>query len=277
MVALAIQEAQGRQLLDLGSDIGLRNKYFVRASYAHPAKLHLGLLAWIIERYTRPGDTICDPMAGIGSLVIAATMQRNVILREIEPRWLSIAHENAAHIQVLAGMFSGSIDVAQADAREAWGLRADAVIFSPPYGCDFTAVSPLSRRGYIMPVDDDQATKWKKKVGTGQVFVYGQHPAQIGAFRDTKYWTAMRQIYKRAREALPAGGVMALVIKDHIRAGKRVRVADQTVEVCGELGFRLWERHARRVYPLGLWQRRRKERGEPVVEEEDVLAFRRLM
>lgn len=67
---------------------------------------------------------------------------------------------------------------------------------------------------------------------------------------------------------------MILVIKDHIRDGMRVQTAEQTVMLCERLGFTLAARHARRVWPLSLWQRRRKERGLPIVEEEDVLVFR---
>jgi len=47
----------------------------------------------------------------------------------------------------------------------------------------------------------------------------------------------------------------------------------ETMKLCEGLGFVLVARHQRRVYPLSLWQRRRKEQGLPVVEEEDVLVF----
>lgn len=40
--------------LTLGVDRGERQKYFVAELFQHPAKLHLGLLAWLIDRYTAP-------------------------------------------------------------------------------------------------------------------------------------------------------------------------------------------------------------------------------
>jgi hypothetical protein len=106
------------------------------------------------------------------------------------------------------------------------------------------------------------------------VFHYGDHPAQLGAFRGKRYWTAMEAVYTQAYAALHRGGTMILVIKDHIRRGVHIQVADQTVALCESLGFVLVERHARLVHPLSLWQRRRKERGELIVEEEDALIFR---
>lgn len=274
-------------ILDLGSDLSLRYRYFTKASMAHPAKLHLGLLAWIVERYTRPGETILDPMAGIGSTAYAALLQRNVILREIEPKWLALAHENAAELIREAGLFAGAIDIGQADARQPWGAQADHVIFSPPYGCEMTsnrfrAQGILSHKQRLLAEQPGKlGQRWRILLEREQLqpgsagsiqFHYGGHPSQVGAFRGERYWEAMRAIYTQARTSLRRGK-MILVIKDHIKAGERVRVADRTVELCHSLGFSLVERHARRVYPLSLWQRRRKERGEPIVEDEDVLVF----
>ena len=266
-------------MLDLGSDLSLRFCYFTSESLAHPAKCHLGLLQWLIDRYTRPGDTIADPMAGVGSTLYAALLQRNVIAREIEPRWLELLHQNAAKIIYGAGLFAGSIDIGQSDAREEWGYRADHIITSPPYGNEASS-SPLAHRALVYKTLEGR--RWKsllssmeKQAGSyGSVmFHYGIHPAQIGHFRGPRYFKAMTQIYKQAKASLCSGGYLILILKDHIRDGKRVPTADLTVEVCEGLGFVLHARHQRRVYPLSLWQRRRKEAGLPVVEEEDVLVF----
>jgi tRNA/tmRNA/rRNA uracil-C5-methylase (TrmA/RlmC/RlmD family) len=89
--------------LVFGSDVALRTRWFVPASFQHPAKLHLGLLHWLIEHYTLPDETIADPMAGSGGILYAASLQRHVIAREIEPRWIDLMQENAAHITTQAG------------------------------------------------------------------------------------------------------------------------------------------------------------------------------
>lgn len=273
-------------ILDLGSDLSLRYRYFTKASLAHPAKLHLGLLAWLVERYTRPGDTVCDPMAGIGSTAYAALLQRSVILREIEPRWLALAHENAAQIIREAGMFAGTIDIGQADAREPWRILADCVLFSPPYACrassNQTSRHYVSHKIYKLAKSEgvSYTDRWHRFANSptggsagAMTFFYGEHPAQLGHFRGSAYWRAMERIYNQALSSLRPNGKMILVIKDHIRDRVRVPVADQTAALCETLGFALIARHARRVFPLSLWQRRRKERGEPIVEEEDVLVF----
>ena len=270
--------------LDFGSDLHLRNKWFVPESLSHPAKLHLGLLHWLLERYTKPGDIIADPMAGIGGILYAATLQRAVIAREIEPRWLEIAMSNAAHIYHEAGLFVAPMSVSQHNAREAWDYQADHIIFSPPYGNEAGTTANGRRmlpyklhQGLVSYGDRWQKFLERPNAGTAGavVFHYGSHPAQIGHFRGKRYFAAMSEIYIHAHSALRAGGFLILIVKDHISEGLRIRTADSTEATCQGLGFVLHARHQRRVFPLSLWQRRRKETGLPVVEEEDVLVFRK--
>jgi DNA modification methylase len=271
-------------VLDFGTDVVLRSRWFVLASFQHPAKLHLGLLSWLLDRYTKPGETILDPMAGSGSILFAAAQQRHVIAYEIEPRWLAILHANATQIRQHAGLFLGNITIKQMDARQPWQHDVDCVLFSPPYGNQASA-TPDGRR--MLPYRLHQLTipydrRWQHLAthptpgAMGAVtFHYGTHPDQVGHFRGARYWQAMRLIYAQAYTSLREHGSLILIVKDHIREGKRVATATMTIAVCEELGFTLHAHHQRHLHNLSLWQRRRKERGEPVVEEEDILVLRK--
>lgn len=268
------------------SDIPTRRRWFKEESFSHPAKAHLGLLQFLIDRYTAPGDTIGDPMCGVGSIAIAATQQRNVIMSDVEPRWLALAHENAANVYHQAGLLAGSIDVRQVDAGAPWGWSADSLIFSPPYACRAsvnkgTRVGILSHRmrkleglthsqrwEYLFKREDESGAMG------AQLFHYGEHPQQIGHFRGARYWEAMERIYTHAHAAL-RGGVMALILKDHIREGQHVQTTRDTITLCERLGFVLVAHHQRRLEQMSLWQRRRKERGEPVIDVEDAIVFRK--
>ena len=81
--------------------------------------------------------------------------------------------------------------------------------------------------------------------------------------------------YNQAHVALRQRGYLVLVVKDHIRDGERVATAAMTVTMCESLGFKLHASHQRHLHNLSLWRRRRKERGEPVFEEEDVLVLKK--
>jgi DNA modification methylase len=282
-------------LLRFGSDVQTRLRFFGREAMAHPAKMNLNLLGWIVAWYTRPGDVLCDPMAGSGGILLAATMQRHVMARDVEPAYLAMMHHAASRILSSCGLFAGSITVGQHDARQPWGLDAqlDAIITSPPYANDAGhsagvhkgILSPRLRAA--LPDAVPHHARWDQ-LNAGQHgalaalrFRYGspggggEHPDQIGHFRGARYWQAMEAVYRNAYAALRHGGLLICVIKDHIKDGRRVPVALLTLALCERLGFVLVAQHRRLVYPLSLWMRRRKERGLPVVEEEDIFCLRK--
>jgi hypothetical protein len=267
-------------LLTLGSDRPLRTRYFVPASIWHPAKLHLGLLQYLIDRYTLPSETLCDPMAGSGSLLLAALSARHVIARDVEPRWVAVMQHNAKRISGEAGLFAGTISVGRADARLPWEINCDHVICSPPYGCEMSGGASAKKGLTYRLTQHPHDLRWDRYLsapnGATQgmlTFHYGSTPGQLGSRRGKRYWQAMEAVYRQAYAAIRPGGRLMLIIKDHIHDGRRVPTTDMTVELCDSIGFRLTEHLQRRVYPLSLWQRRRKEQGLPVVEEEDVLCF----
>jgi len=113
-----------------------RKRWFKAASFAHPAKMHLSLQIYLIERYTKPGDTILDPMAGSGTILVACALGRNVVLVELEDKFVKMQQANWQKIQTLGPMMfckMGEATILQGDARNLDGLLADNILFSPPY------------------------------------------------------------------------------------------------------------------------------------------------
>ena len=68
-------------------DTAFRKQFFVPDSFAHPAKMDAQLLIWLVEHYSHPGETILDPMAGSGTLMLACGLERNVVLVELEEKF----------------------------------------------------------------------------------------------------------------------------------------------------------------------------------------------
>ena len=54
-------------------DITLRRQFFIPESFIHPAKMNSYLLLWIVGRYTKPGETILDPMGCYKKLISRLT------------------------------------------------------------------------------------------------------------------------------------------------------------------------------------------------------------
>jgi len=123
--------------LKLRSDVKRRKQFFTGVSFSHPAKMALGLQEWLVETYSKPGDTILDPMAGSGTVLIGALMGRHIICVELEPKFVKMCEDNWAKIQTMPLYLGtekrGWAIIKQGDARNLEGILADCIITSPPY------------------------------------------------------------------------------------------------------------------------------------------------
>jgi DNA modification methylase len=63
----------------------------------HPTQKPLVVMKWIVERYTKEGDTVFDPFMGVGTTGVACVMlSRNFIGVEISERYYAIAMKRIA-------------------------------------------------------------------------------------------------------------------------------------------------------------------------------------
>ena len=101
-------------------DTSFRKQFFVPDSFAHPAKMDAQLLIWIVERYTDPGETILDPMAGSGTMMLACTLGRNVVLVELEQKFCKMMVDNWEKVRMRPQLGSqmGNCQIIQGDARQ---------------------------------------------------------------------------------------------------------------------------------------------------------------
>lgn len=119
---------------------GLRGwkRFFVKESVRHPAKMNLLLLRFLLETYTKEGETVVDPMAGIGStIVLASLLGRNGVAVELEPKFCDMIRGNIEKTSKEAWFRpKGRMACIQGDSREFSKLLAEseAIISSPPYG-----------------------------------------------------------------------------------------------------------------------------------------------
>lgn len=120
--------------LQFKRDTQFRKKYFTPDSFAHPAKMNAYLLLWIVENYTKPNETILDPMAGMGTTMLGCTLRRNVVLVELEEKFCNMCKSNWEKVSSMPqlGYRTGECNIVQGDARNLEGLF-DSVITSPPY------------------------------------------------------------------------------------------------------------------------------------------------
>jgi len=130
-------DGEGMSQITFNSDTKQRKLLFTGLSFAHPAKMVAPLLLWIVDRYTKEGDVLLDPMGGCGTSMLACRLGRNVILNELEPKFVKMQQDNWAKVQTFGaemGHSMGWCKILQGDARQLDSVLADAIISSPPYG-----------------------------------------------------------------------------------------------------------------------------------------------
>ena len=73
----------------------------VKEKRVHPTQKPLELFKWCIEQFTNKGDSVLDPFMGSGTTIIACeVLGRDYIGIEIEPKYIEVAKERLAQIQL---------------------------------------------------------------------------------------------------------------------------------------------------------------------------------
>lgn len=112
-------------------------KYRPLLSHAvsHPAKMSTGLCEYLINTYTKKGDTIVDPFAGAGTtLIVGALLGRNTKGVELEGHFVKFIEKAIFLLQNTLGEH-GKAEIHQGDSRKLSEILgfSDCVITSPPY------------------------------------------------------------------------------------------------------------------------------------------------
>jgi len=72
---------------------------FAEATFEHKAKLNLNWLAWLLNEHTDPGSVVLDPLAGTGSILLAALNQHPTLAGDVEAYWSRLLSHNALRIR----------------------------------------------------------------------------------------------------------------------------------------------------------------------------------
>jgi len=138
---------------------GRWRKFFPEDAVRHPAKANLNLIDFLIDKYSREGDLILDPMSGTGSTcVLAALKGRDAICIDIEPlfyQWMEKAREIVEKTPMLGR--KGKIINILGDARRLSELlkQIDIIITSPPY-------ADIKRGSSDLDVVERYAERWER-------------------------------------------------------------------------------------------------------------------
>jgi DNA modification methylase len=183
----------------------------------------------IVAEYSKPGDLVLDPMAGIGTtLVEAARLDRRALGIEVEERWAELARRNLDAI--LEGTERSLAEIRVGDARsldtrlaEAAGTF-DLVCTSPPYGVD---AGVIDKPGWLKG----------GRVCPPETLNYSPARSNLGHARGGRYTTEIAAVYAGCFSLLRPGGLLVTVTKNSRRNGRLFDLAGTTVSVARSVGF----------------------------------------
>lgn len=246
-------ELDGNGLYHFPRDIEWRRELFPAEAMKHPAKMNLFLCQEIVRYVSKPGDTILDPFGGTGSTMIAALEGRSVVLLEIEPNFLEM-QEDALHSW--PNQESLHVMRLQGDNRQLLPIPCDHTVFSPPYASAMHAGTGM----------DDKREELE---------AYASDPLNLGLLNPFLYAQQMDRLYRLLGESVATNGTMTVVIKDQMAKGERIFHSQPCIRSAVKAGFEL-EEWFKWSPPGSGFQHVMKAKGSKVVEDEDILIFRRM-
>lgn len=240
-------------------DVKWRRELFPKEVFNHPAKNNLYLTQELVRYLTEPGDSIIDPFAGTGSLMLALYEKRKVVLIELEPHYVELINKAWGGLdQSRLEPGRPGMHLFEGDCRlvlQKLDFLCDASIFSPPFSTSIT-------RGKPLPTHEESISQ----------FVVS--PLNLGALNPFLYAQALKKIFDRLSQRLVPHAPVAIISRDMIRGARRVLLSEDTIRAASKAGLDLQDWF--KWKPPGSAQRRIQEsRGARVVEDEDILCFRK--
>jgi hypothetical protein len=188
----------------------------------------------LITTYTQPGDTVFDPMCGIGtSLVEAVHLGRTGIGVEYENRWARLAAANLEHAETQGA--TGDGEVIRGDARHLPDLlpahvhgQVALVITSPPYGPSVHGHfdEHLRRDGIIAKVNNE----------------YGSDPRNLAHASNGQLASGFGQILAGCLPLLRPGGYLAVTARPYRHRGELIDIPGMVITAGHAAGLQLVDR-----------------------------------
>lgn len=246
------------------SDASYRKEMFPVEANQHQAKANVFLIQSCVEYVSEPGQLLLDPFGGTGTLMVAALINRDVMLIEISEVFHNIQQRALERLEEIAPGVSEHISLINSPLQRVLPMpnTADHIIFSPPYA------AIMKSKG------TDKLTLEKTDYKMAEYTFTS--PLNLGMMSDWLWAQEMQTVYKKCFDTLKPGGSMTVIVKDHMEKRQRVPLSQAAVDKCIEVGFTLnpdeWFKW---LAPGSVYTHIYRARGWEVVDDEDIIVLRK--
>jgi DNA modification methylase len=215
----------------------------------HPAKFPETLAQEFIEFFTRPGETVLDPMAGTGSTLVAALRSgRNSLGFELNPGYAEIARqvliEERADLPETAKNLKAEILTANAGLVFVHDLpQIDYLFTSPPYW------DMLHAKG--------AKTQTARRNSDELDVFYSDDPSDLGNIHDyEEFLEILVAIYAGLKGCLRPKAYLTVVVKNIKKGGRIYPLAWDLGRELGKVytlkDEKIWCQDNQRLAPFGM-------------------------
>jgi DNA modification methylase len=253
--------------IDMGSDAKLRKEMFFPPDVmSHPAKMNLYMAQAMIDYVADPGEIIMDPFGGTGTTMIAALQGIRVILLEIEDGYHELQCQAREEMEMMYPNTAGLVTLLKGDNRFLMPIPVHHAMTSPPYS---TAMKVKNVRKLKDGAKDDWLVQMDKQMAD-----YCKSDRNISNLNSFLYTRAMEKIYTLMYQSVLPGGTVSINTKDRIVGGKRQLLSEWVFRVFDSLGAERVGHFKFKAMGSGFTKIARSQ-GKNVVDEEDVMVFRK--
>ena len=238
---------------------------------AHGANKPPRLMARLIEFFTRSGELVLDPFAGVGGTLLGAAIARGprrAIGLELDPRWVAVYAETVAALLAERdgagpllvdlgpndpggerGFDPSGLEMRPGDARE---LLATI----PPDSIDFVATDPPYNVQLPMTMAGGRLAETHANRRTDYAMV-SDLPGDLANLPDyAAFLDAMEDVFGEVHRVLRPGRYAALIVRDAYQGGRYLFTASDLAGRAAEAGLVpkgdiAWYQAGTRLRPYG--------------------------
>jgi len=212
---------------------------------AHGANKPPQLMRELIEFFTKKGELVLDPFAGVGGTLLGASLcRRKAIGIEINKEWVSIYKkvcktENLSLHHVHVGDCIGIME----KLEKQWERRFHLVLTDPPYGPNLDKTMCNGKYS-----NRNRVTRFNK---------FSVHEKDFTNSKSLEeYFQRMRRFFKNSSNVLKNNRYLVLMARNCYQNGEYIMITAHLTETARKEGFTLkgeiiWHQNGTRLRPYG--------------------------